>query len=115
RQREYDKQQEKVKREQAYIDRYRAGQRARQAAGREKRLERYVRDESLERPIALDSINLRMKSTARSSDTVAVAENLTKGYDNKPLFTDLTITIQRGDRIGIIGPNGAGKTTLVNT
>jgi ATPase subunit of ABC transporter with duplicated ATPase domains len=39
--------------------------------------------------------------------------NLSKSYNlMRPLFTDLTFTIEENDRIGLIGPNGAGKSTL---
>jgi len=112
-QRAYEKQTTKIKQEKAFIDRYRAGQRAKQAQGREKRLERYVASERLEKPIELDVMNLRLTPNKRSSDVVIAVEHLTKGYDNKPLFSDLTFSIKRGDRLGVIGPNGAGKSTLI--
>ncbi|HEX7879772.1 MAG TPA: ATP-binding cassette domain-containing protein, partial [Candidatus Eisenbacteria bacterium] len=35
------------------------------------------------------------------------------GYDGRPIVSHLTLTIRRGDRIGILGPNGSGKTTLI--
>ncbi len=111
----YEKQQEKIKREQAFIDRYRAGQRARQAQGREKRLERFVRDERIERPPDFDTMDLRLKPRTRAGDLVVTAEGVSKGYEGKPLFSGLSVVIKRGERIGIIGPNGAGKSTLVNT
>jgi ATP-binding cassette subfamily F protein 3 len=114
-QRVYEKQQERVKHEQAFIDRYRAGQRAAQAQGREKRLERYKRDELKERPLELNEMNLKLRPKTRCGDLVATADHVTKAYENKPLFLNLSLVIKRGDRVGIIGPNGAGKTTLVNT
>ena len=108
-----EKQDTKIKQEQAFIDRYRAGQRAKQAQGREKRLERFLRDEMIEIPPELDVMNLAFKPPPRSGDIVARSENLGVRYDDKTLFENVTLTLKRGDRIGVIGPNGAGKSTLV--
>mgnify|MGYP001252831484 CR=1 FL=1 len=113
RRREYEKQRERIKAEQAFIDRYRAGQRASQAQGREKRLERFKRDNLLDKPVEMDDISIRLRPTQRCGDLVLTAEHLTKVYDNKPLFKNLSLVIKRGDRVGVIGPNGAGKSTLI--
>ncbi len=43
------------------------------------------------------------------------AENLSKGFDGKPLFKGLNLMVEVGERIAIIGPNGIGKTTLLRT
>ncbi len=42
------------------------------------------------------------------------ANGIGKSYDGRPIVSDFSIRIQRGDRIGIVGPNGSGKTTLIN-
>ncbi|MEZ4846748.1 MAG: ABC-F family ATP-binding cassette domain-containing protein [Bdellovibrionota bacterium] len=41
------------------------------------------------------------------------AHKISKNFGFKPLFSDLTFTVEEGDRIGLIGPNGAGKSTLL--
>ncbi|MEM7576099.1 MAG: ABC-F family ATP-binding cassette domain-containing protein [Planctomycetota bacterium] len=111
--RAYEKQQTQIKSEKQFIAKFKAGQRAKQARGRETRLERYIRDHSIEPPMELDKIKLTFSPKARSGDHVVVAEHLDKVYDDKPLFRGLDIDIKRGDRIGVIGPNGAGKSTLI--
>ncbi|WP_432797820.1 ABC-F family ATP-binding cassette domain-containing protein [Poriferisphaera sp. WC338] len=113
-QRAYDKQQTKIKQEKAFIDRYRAGQRSKQAQGREKRLDRYIRDEILEKPIELDVMNLSFRKVQRPGDHVILAEGVSKAYDDNILFRDIDLKVVRGEKIGIIGPNGAGKSTLIN-
>ena len=50
----------------------------------------------------------------QSSMLVIEAEGIGKSYDGRPIVSDFSIRIARGDRIGIVGPNGTGKTTLVN-
>ncbi len=118
--RAYEKQQTKFKQEQAFIDRYRAGQRAKQAKGRESRLDRERADATLERPMEVSAMRLALPEAPRSGDMVAAVRGLTKTYANenggtRVLFKEFDLTITRGERWGVIGPNGAGKTTLVRT
>jgi ATP-binding cassette subfamily F protein 3 len=116
--RAYENQQTKFKSEAKFIQKYKAGQRAKQAKGRESRLEREKRDSTLERPVELASFRMEFPKAPRSGDIVAHARGVGKWYDlddgsQKHLFDDLTVAIERGERWGVIGPNGAGKTTLV--
>ncbi len=41
------------------------------------------------------------------------AENLTKAYGARPLFENLSFTLDEGDHVGLVGPNGSGKSTLL--
>ena len=111
--RAFAKQQTKIKSEQGFIDKFRAGQRAKQAQGRQKLLDRYKRDHLIEPPAELDVMKLNFSPKAKGNEVVIEAEGLSMGYDNKPLFADLTMNLKRGERLGVIGPNGAGKSTLI--
>jgi ATP-binding cassette subfamily F protein 3 len=111
--RAFEKQQTKIKQEQGFIDRYRAGQRAKQAQGREKRLERFKRDHLLEPPAELDVMKLNFKPKSRGNETVAQAEHLGVTHGDNQLFNDVTLSLKRGEKLGVIGPNGAGKSTFV--
>jgi len=53
-------------------------------------------------------------AAAPSGVLVIEAKGIGKSYAGRPVVSDFSIRIQRGDRIGIIGPNGSGKTTLIN-
>src|ERR1700688_2134260 len=53
-------------------------------------------------------------AAAPSGALVIEATGIGKSYDGRPIVSDFSIRIQRGDRIGIVGPNGSGKTTLIN-
>jgi ATP-binding cassette subfamily F protein 3 len=44
---------------------------------------------------------------------VIFLSNVAKFYNGKPLFGEASISVHRGDRIGIVGPNGAGKSTIL--
>lgn len=116
--RAYEKQQDRFRKEEEYIRRFKAGQRARQAKGRESRLDREKDQQTLDRPMEMDSFRLALPRAERTGDMVSSARGLTKSYPNqdgtiKRLFEALDITISRGERWAIIGPNGAGKTTLI--
>src|SRR5579862_9633350 len=41
------------------------------------------------------------------------AQGMTKGFGPRPLFTNLSLDLRAGDRVGLIGPNGSGKSTLL--
>ena len=110
-QRQFEKQQDYISDQEAYIRKYGAGQRAKQAHDREKKLARVERVETMREIVGPV---MGFGEVDRSGDIVIEATNLSKAYD-KPLFKGLNLSVLRGQCVGVMGPNGAGKTTLIKT
>jgi ATP-binding cassette subfamily F protein 3 len=102
-------QEEHIAQEEEYIRRVHYGQLHKQAHSRQKALDRLER---IERPRTIEMPRMHFGQVQRSGDIVFDIEEIAKTYD-RPLFSDLTFTIERGRRLGILGPNGCGKTTLL--
>ncbi|WP_376795996.1 ABC-F family ATP-binding cassette domain-containing protein [Thermogemmatispora sp.] len=114
---EYEEQQEFILRTEEFIRRYKAGQRSRQARGREKLLSRLER---LDRPQDFQELRFELKPAQDSGRTVLSTRGLVVGYrqpgrDPRVLLQVPDLEIIRGERIGLLGPNGAGKTSLLRT
>lgn len=107
----YEKEQEKIKKMEEFIRRYKAGVKSKQARGREKILNRM---EKMENPvISTKKIKLKFDIKAQSVDLVLDIKNLSKRFNDKKLFEAVNLKIYRGERIGLIGKNGTGKSTLL--
>jgi ATP-binding cassette subfamily F protein 3 len=109
--RTWEKQQEFIAKTEDFIRRNKYGQKHAQAADRVKKLERLDR---VELPTAIQTSTMKFGEPTRTGDWVIDAVDLSKGF-GEPLFTDFTLRVNRGVRIGILGPNGSGKTTLLRT
>ena len=116
---EYEAQQEFITRTEEFIRRYKAGQRSREARGRETRLARLER---IEKPREMEALTVRLAGGVRSGRSVMSTGELTIGYPPRPgdsgptvLLRTPELEIERGDRVALIGPNGAGKTTFLRT
>ena len=57
--------------------------------------------------------SLEFAGTARKTKELVKVEGVSKGFESGPLFTDVTLTLGPGVRLGIVGGNGSGKTTFV--
>ena len=108
--REYKKQQRYIAHEEDFIRRNMAGQRTREAQGRQKLLDRLERVEKPE--TAEKTIKLRFTPDVRGGNDILQCQGLGKRYGDKQIFEDVNLEVYRQDVVGVIGPNGVGKTTL---
>ena len=88
---------EEAQRLQAYIDRYRAGNRARQAQSREKRLAKL---KAVSQPPRTAAVNLKLSFDTNTVKQVLLTEELAIGYYGKPLEAGLDLSILRGENGG---------------
>ncbi len=72
-----------------------------------------MREQYGERRQRLSSARLRVDSGAISGRLVAEAKGVDVVLGDRKIISDLNLTLQRGDKLGIVGPNGCGKTTLI--
>ena len=115
-QKEYDSQKAFIEKEQAFIDKYRAGQKSRQAHGRETRLNRI---QLLQAPNKTQSINLPDLETKRTGRVILSTHEASVGFIEKNKETVLLavsdIELLRGTKTAFVGKNGIGKTTFLKT
>ncbi|AUD61964.1 ABC-F family ATPase [Shewanella sp. Pdp11] len=98
---------------QTFVARFSANaSKAKQATSRARQIDKIKLDEVK----ASSRVNpfIRFEQEKKLFRNALVIENLTKGYD-KPLFKDLDLIVEVGERIAVLGENGIGKTTLLRT
>ena len=104
-------QDEEVARVKMFIDRFRyQATKASQVQSRLKMLEKVV---PIEVPPERKKIHFDFPVSAKSGRMVLELKHARKAYDDVVVFKDLSLHIERGDRIALVGPNGVGKSTLM--
>src|SRR5437773_7197458 len=104
-------QDEEVARVKLFIDRFRyKATKAAQVQSRIKMLDKIVR---IEVPPERKKIHFTFPSCAKSGRTVLELKHARKAYGDLVVFNDLSLHVERGDRIALVGHNGAGKSTLM--
>jgi ATPase subunit of ABC transporter with duplicated ATPase domains len=99
---------------QQFVSRFSANaSKARQATSRAKQIEKIQLEEV--KPSSRQSPFIRFEQEKKLYRIALELEGLSNGYDDTPLFSNLNLLAEVGERIAIIGPNGIGKTTLLRT
>lgn len=80
--------------------------------GRVRALEELRRQRQARRE-RVGNVNIAIQQSERSGKIVIEAEDVSYAYDTQAIVENFSITIMRGDKLGLLGPNGVGKTTLL--
>lgn len=110
--RAYENQQKEIADTKAFIDRFRyQATKAVQVQQRIRQLEKIV-------PIEVDEIDnsamhLKFPPCLRSGDYPVICDDVEKRYGDHVVFSHVSFTIKRGEKVAFVGKNGEGKSTLV--
>ena len=99
---------------QSFVSRFSANAaKSKQATSRARQIEKIkleeVKASSRQNPF------IRFEQDKKLFRNALLVENLTKGFDNGPLFKNLNLMVEVGEKVAILGTNGIGKTTLLKT
>lgn len=108
---ERERQKEKIAETTRFIERFRY--KATKAAQVQSRVKQLEKMEIIELDEPLRQVNIKFPESPRGGLNVLTAEDLSKIYDGQEVFSGVSITVQRGERVALVGVNGAGKSTLL--
>ena len=109
----YEKQQEQIKKDEEFIQKniVRA-KTTKRAQSRRKQLEKMER---ITPPKHKSKVRINFQSERPSGKEVLILRDLTIGYPTKTMVHNISLQINKGDRVAVIGQNGIGKSTLLKT
>ena len=99
---------------QTFVSRFSANaSKAKQATSRAKQIDKIKLEDV--KPSSRVSPFIRFEQEKKLYRLALEVKRLSKGYDETPLFRNLNLMVEAGERVAVIGPNGIGKTTLLRT
>jgi ATP-binding cassette subfamily F protein 3 len=105
------RQEREIKRIESFVSRFKAkASKARQAQSRMKQLEKMERVAPI---YAADTFHFEFEQPERQPERIVSLEEISIGYGERTVLSNVSMSLTRNDRIAVIGANGAGKTTLV--
>lgn len=110
--RAYENQQKQIQQTERFIERFRyKATKSVQVQSRIKQLERIEEIEVDE--VDNSRLNLKFPPAPRSGDYPVICEGVAKKYGDHTVFSNVDLTIKRGEKVAFVGKNGEGKSTLV--
>ena len=108
---QYDRQQAMLKKELAFIERFKA--RASHASQVQSRVKKLDKIEKVEPPKVRKVVEFEFRPSPRSGEDVARLVGMSKAYGTRRIYDRLDLLIRRSERWCVLGANGAGKSTLL--
>lgn len=88
---------------------------AKRAKSIEARIDKLLNEDHIDKPRDTWQMKMDFASVSESGRDVLIFENLSIGYGESVIVSELNATLRYGERVALVGPNGCGKTTLLRT
>ena len=108
-------QQKEIEKLEAWVERFRyKATKAKQVQSREKVLNQMKQDHVSVDALVQAGMHFSFPVPERMGRVVLNANEITKSFGDHTLYDEVSLTLERGQKVALVGPNGAGKTTLLN-
>jgi ATP-binding cassette subfamily F protein 3 len=108
----YVNQQKKIKEVERFIERFRAkNTKASQVQSRILMLEKMEKETLPDN--ATEQVRFRFPPSKQSGVSVLEVNDVSHKYDGRPIFQDICLSLERGEKVALVGQNGSGKSTLL--